>query len=55
VLLEAGQALVANEGERYAVSITGTRPMRCSSVHLRPGLAAEVAAARGHGRTAGRW
>lgn len=51
LLLEPGQALVVNEGERYAVSIAATRPVRCFSVHFRPGLAAEVAAARRAGWT----
>lgn len=46
VLLEAGRCLVVNEGETYAVSIASTTPVRCFSVHFRPGLAAEVARAR---------
>jgi AraC family transcriptional regulator len=46
VRVEAGQAVVVNEGERYAVSIASDQPLRCLSVHFRPGLAGEVAAAR---------
>jgi len=46
LLVEPGQALVVNEGERYAVSIAAARPVHCLAVHFRPGLAAEVAAAR---------
>jgi AraC family transcriptional regulator len=46
VLLEAGRAIVVNEGESYAVSIASDQPVRSFSVHFRPGLAAEVAAAR---------
>lgn len=46
VLFEAGQCLVVNEGETYAVRIAGTEPMLGLSLHFRPGLAAEVAAAR---------
>lgn len=46
VLLEAGRCLVVNEAETYAVSIASTAPVRCFSVHFRPGLAAEVAQAR---------
>lgn len=46
VLVETGQCLVVNEGERYAVSIASERPVHSFSLHFRPGLAAEVAAAR---------
>jgi AraC-like DNA-binding protein len=46
LLLDAGQALVVNEGESYAVSIASDQPVRSFAVHVRPGLAAEVAAAR---------
>lgn len=46
VLVEAGQCLVLNEGERYAVSIASDQPVHSFSLHFRPGLAAEVAAAR---------
>lgn len=47
VLLEAGQCVVVNEGEQYAVSIASQRPVHSFSLHFRPGLAAEVAQARG--------
>jgi AraC-like DNA-binding protein len=46
VLLDAGRAIVINEGESYAVRIASDQPVRSFSVHFRPGLAAEVAAAR---------
>lgn len=46
VLLEPGRCLVVNEGERYSGSIASTQPVRCYSVHFRPGLAVEVAQAR---------
>jgi len=46
VLVEAGQCLVVNEGERYAVSIASDQPVQSFSLHFRPGLAVEVAAAR---------
>jgi AraC-like DNA-binding protein len=46
VLIETGQCLVVNEGERYTVSIASERPVHSFSLHFRPGLAAEVAAAR---------
>lgn len=46
LLLEAGQCLVVNEGEVYAVRIASTEPARGLSLHFRPGLAADVAAAR---------
>lgn len=46
LLLEAGRAIVVNEGEPYAVSIASDQPVRSFSVHFRPGLAAEVAVAR---------
>jgi AraC family transcriptional regulator len=46
VLVEAGRALVVNEGETYAASIASTQPVRCFAVHFRPGLGAEVASAR---------
>jgi len=46
VLVEAGQCIVVNEGERYAVSIASDEPVHSFSLHFRPGLAAEVAVAR---------
>lgn len=47
VLLEPGRWLVVNEGETYCCSIASVHPVRSYSVHVRPGLAAEVAQARG--------
>lgn len=46
VLVESGRCLVVNEGERYAVSIASDQAVHSFSMHFRPGLAAEVAAAR---------
>lgn len=46
LLLEPGLGLVVNEGEPYAVTIASEVPVRCFSVHFRPGLAQDVAAAR---------
>jgi AraC-like DNA-binding protein len=49
LLLEPGRCVVVNEGETYAVRIADERPVRGFSLHFRPGLAAEVQAARGEG------
>lgn len=49
VLLEAGQCLVVNDGETYTVRIDSSEPVPGFSLHFRPGLAAEVAAARRSG------
>ncbi len=49
VLLQAGQCLVVNDGEVYTVRIRSCEPVQCFSLHFRPGLAAEVAAARRRG------
>lgn len=46
LLFEAGQCLVVNEGETYAARIASAEPVHSFSLHFRPGLAAEVAAAR---------
>lgn len=46
VQLEAGQCLVVNDGETYSARIASVEPVQSFSVHFRPGLAAEVLAAR---------
>jgi AraC-like DNA-binding protein len=46
VLLEPGQCIVVNEGEPYSVRISSDAPVQAYSLHFRPGLGAEVAAAR---------
>jgi AraC-like DNA-binding protein len=46
VLFEPGACLVVNEGESYNVRISCDTPAHALSLHFRPGLAAEVAAAR---------
>lgn len=47
LLLEPGHFLLVNAGEDYSVAIDSPRPVRCFSVHFKPELAAEVAAAQG--------
>jgi AraC-like DNA-binding protein len=49
VVVPAGRSLLVNRGDTYEVQIHEPAPMRCFSVHFRPGLAAQVAAARRHG------
>jgi AraC-like DNA-binding protein len=46
VVLEPGSCLVVNEGESYSLSIASDTPVQAFSLHFRPGLAGEVAAAR---------